>query len=307
MFRRDWLRKSRGQELDLDEKLKKEEVMGNMETVTKMYRLLEARDNLKRNKPKKTEKMIKQGLISMIALVVIMSSCSNYKGKADQDVLTVDENENAADTLTKHLKPFNAKLPTIGLLMYNGVLQSEVIATSDVFSKLTEDGKQLFNVVTIAETTNPITTEEGMKFIPDYTFEDCPKLEALFVPSAYDMYAQVHNKKIVDFIRIRDKETSYTVSNCAGAQLIGEAGIADGKKIVTWIGGGEQLQKDYPKLQVQDDSLVTFVEDGKFLSSNGNLASYVSALELLEKMTSPEHRKFVEGYLYLDRLQNWKK
>ena len=100
---------------------------------------------------------------------------------------------------------------------------------------------------------------------------------------------------------------NYTVSNCSGAELIGESGIADGHKIVTWIGGGKQLQKDYPKLNVQNDSLVTYVRDGKFLSSNGNLASYVSALELLEIMTSLEHREFVESYLYLNRLQNWNK
>ena len=109
----------------------------------------------------------------------------------------------------------------------------------------------------------------------------------------------------MDFIKEKNKEIKYIVSNCAGAQLIGASGIADGKKIVTWIGGGEQLQKDYPKLKVQDDSLVTYVEDGKILSSNRNLASYISALELLEKMTSAEHRKFVESYLYLDRLQEW--
>ena len=146
-----------------------------------------------------------------------------------------------------------------------------------------------------------------MHFVPDYTFENCPKLTALFVPSAYDMYAQVHNNKVVDFIKTKNQETQYTVSNCAGANLIGKSGIADGHKIVTWIGGGEQLQKDYPNLKVQNDSLVTFVKDGKFLSSNGNLASYISALELLEIMTNTEHRKFVESYLYLDQLKNWKK
>jgi len=59
-------------------------------------------------------------------------------------------------------------------------------------------------------------------------------------------------------------------------------------------------------LKVQNDSLVTFVEDGKFSSSNGNLASYISALNLLEKITSSKHREFVESYLYLDRLKNWK-
>ena len=245
------------------------------------------------------------GTVLTLIFATILVGCNSEKSKTISESETLNHTTIETDTLTKHLKPFKSELPTIGLLMYNGVLQSEVIATSDVFAKPTEDGKQLFNVISIAETKNPITTEEGMRFVPDYTFENCPKLTALFVPSAYDMFAQVHNEKIVNFIREKNKETEYVVSNCAGAQLIGASGIADGKKIVTWIGGGEQLQKDYPNLKVQDDSLVTFVEDGKFSSSNGNLASYISALHLLEKMTSQEHRKFVESYLYLDRLQNW--
>lgn len=244
-------------------------------------------------------------MLTMVFATILMS-CNTDKSKTSTENPAFSKTETKTDTLTKHLRPFKAELPTIGLLMYNGVLQSEVIATSDVFAKPTANGKQLFNVVAIAETESQITTEEGMHFVPDYTFENCPKLTALFVPSAYDMYAQVRNEKIVNFIRERNKEAEYVVSNCAGAQLIGKSGIADGKKIVTWIGGGEQLQKDYPKLKVQDDSTVTFVEDGKFLSTNGNLASYISALHLLEKMTSLEHRKFVESYLYLDRLQNWK-
>jgi len=250
--------------------------------------------------------MIKFRFITAVILATILISCNSDKSKKNTEIENINHTEIKTDTLTKHLKPFKAELPTIGLLMYNGVLQSEVIATSDVFAKPSEDGKQIFNVITIAETQKPITTEEGMHFVPDYTFDNCPKLTALFVPSAYDMYAQVHNEKIVNFIKEKNKETEYTVSNCDGAQLIGKSGIADGHKIVTWIGGGEQLQKDYPNLKVQNDSLITFVEDGKFSSSNGNLASYISALNVLEKMTSAEHRKFVESYLYLDRLQNWK-
>ena len=247
----------------------------------------------------------KFGFITLI-FATILTSCNNDKSKTKVENIETEKAEQKTDTLTKHLKPFNPELPTIGLLMYNGVLQSEVIATSDVFAKTTKNGEQLFNVISIAETESPITTEEGMHFVPDYTFDNCPKLIALFVPSSYDMYAQVHNGKIVNFIKEKNKETEYIVSNCAGAQLIGKSGIADGHKIVTWIGGGKELQKEYPNLKVQNDSLVTFVEDGKFSSSNGNLASYISALNLVEKMTSLEHRKFVENYLYLDRLQNWK-
>lgn len=245
------------------------------------------------------------GLLTSLFFAAILLSCNTEKSKSSPETEQTDYVEVPSDTLTKHLKPFNPELPTIGLLMFNGVLQGEVIATSDVFGKPNQDMEQLFNVVTIAETERPITTEEGMHFVPDYTFENCPKLTALFVPSGYDMYAQVRNKKMIEFIQRKNEETQYIVSNCAGAQLIGESGIADGHKIVTYIGGGKELQENYPNLKVQDDSVVTFVEDGKFSSSNGNLTSYISALNLVEKMTSPEHRQFVEDYLYLARLQNW--
>lgn len=246
-------------------------------------------------------KTISQFIFLIFTLLLFNCNTENKKQTTD----TTIEATQTKDTLTKHLKPFNPELPTIGLLMCNGVLQSEVVATSDVFAKPTEDGKPLFNVITIAQTNAPITTEEGLHLVPDYTFNNCPQLKALFIPSAYDMYAQVHNNKIVDFIKTKNNTTDYIISNCAGAQLVGASGIADGKKIVTWIGGGKQLQKDYPKLLVQNDSLVTYVEDGKFSSSNGNLASYISALQLLEKLTSKSHRAFVESYLYLDRLKNW--
>lgn len=217
-----------------------------------------------------------------------------------------DQAVNQNPPKSNFFKPLQSDLPTIGLLMYEGVLQGEVVATSDVFAKRSIEGKQLFNVVTIAETMSPITTEEGMRLLPDYTFETCPNLTALFVPSAYDMHQQVNNSKLIAFIQQKHEETTYMVSNCAGAQLIGKSGIAKGHKIVTWIGGGVQLQKDYPDLIVQNDSVVVYVEDGKFSSSNGNLASYIAALNLLEKMTGPAHRQFVEDYIYLDQLQNWK-
>lgn len=202
--------------------------------------------------------------------------------------------------------PLAPGCPIIGLLLYDDVLQTEITAPSDVFSKHSEDGKQLFNVITIAAAYELVTTEEGLRLFPDYTFDNAPKLDVIVVPSSYDMQGRVKDERLIKFIQSQNENTQYTLSNCGGASLIGQSGIAKGKRIVTWIGGGEELQKSYPELKVQDDAKISFVEDGKFLSSNGNLASYISALELLEKLTSKEHRKFVESYLYLERLQNWK-
>ncbi|PHQ35754.1 cupin domain-containing protein [Rhodopirellula bahusiensis] len=202
---------------------------------------------------------------------------------------------------------FDKSLPTIGVLLFGNVLMTEVTAPIDVFSKPGEDGKRMFNVVTVASSLQPVPMESGLRVLPDFSFEDCPELNVLVVSSSYDMEKVVASADIVDFVKSKGKGTDFTMSNCAGAHLIGASGLADGRKIVTYIGGGELLQKTYPKLSVQDDGDVSFVKDGKMISSNGNLASYISALELLEEMTDSAHRKFVESHLYLERLQNYER
>ncbi|QEG21510.1 DJ-1/PfpI family protein [Mariniblastus fucicola] len=221
--------------------------------------------------------------------------------------LQSSEGESCVINLGAQRTTFDVNLPTIGVILFDDVLMTEVTAPIDVFSKPREDGTQLFNVVTVAETLQPVATESGLRMLPDYTFADCPKLTVLVVPSAYDMTETIRNQQIVRFIKKQNVNSEFTMSNCAGSQLIGESGIADGRKIVTYIGGGKDLQEKYPALKVQDDQEISFVEDGKFLSSNGNLASYISALELLEKMSDDKHRLFVESYLYIERLTDWDK
>ncbi|RNL91463.1 glutamine amidotransferase [Sinomicrobium pectinilyticum] len=265
--------------------------------------------------------MNKSLTVIIILCAILLGSCNEKKPEnaameqSDQSDLTNssangkavnDPVDATATKISQKLKPLNPDLPTIGILTFNGVLMTEVTAPLDVFSKNSEAGKPLFNVITIGESYDMITCEEGLKMFPDYIYSNAPELDVVIVPSAYDMTTKVKDTKLLEFITKQNTNTDYTVSNCAGASLLGATGIADGKKIVTWIGGGSDLQKNYPNLLVQDDSEVSYVEDGKFISSNGNLASYISSLELLEKLTDKEHRKLVESHLYLDRLQQWK-
>src|SRR5690606_41900020 len=50
------------------------------------------------------------------------------------------------------------------------------------------------------------------------------------------------------FIQKQHYKTDYTASHCAGAFLLGEAGIADGKQIVTYCGGSESLDRKSTRL-----------------------------------------------------------
>jgi len=194
------------------------------------------------------------------------------------------------------------QLPKVGILVFEGFLANEVVAPLDVFTKANENGKHLFHVFLVAENNSPCVSEEGLKIIPDITIANCPDLDLLVVPSSMNPGNQIHNKILVSFIKKQSEKTKFTASHCAGAFLLGEAGIADGKQIVTYCGGSESLQKDYPSLLVQDDNINAVITDGKIISSNGNLVSYLASLELLEKISGAEQRKQVETELLIHKL-----
>ena len=202
-------------------------------------------------------------------------------------------------------KELNPLLPTIGILLFEGFLSNELVAPLDVFSRPDHGGKKRFNVITIGKEIIPFRSEEGLLVLPDFGFAEAPPLDVLIVPSSMDPAIQVRDQELVDFIRQQNESTAYTASHCAGAFLIGASGIADGHKIVTYCGGSVSLQEQYPRLIVQDDQLNRVVSDGKFISSNGNLVSYPASLDLLEKMTSREHRHFVEKELLIDKLHSY--
>lgn len=202
------------------------------------------------------------------------------------------------------LKLIDVNLPTIGILIFEGVIINEVIAPLDVFSNSSIEQKKLFNVITIAPENKTYKSAHGLKIKPDYILNNVPHLKVLVVPSSYTPKKQANNKELVNFIKEQNKSTDYIASHCAGAFLIGETGIADNKKIVTYVTGGKALKTEYPNLNVADDNKVSVVQDGKFISSNGSLVSYIASFDLLEELTNKEHRKFVESSILFDRIKN---
>ncbi|AXT49447.1 glutamine amidotransferase [Aquimarina sp. BL5] len=237
--------------------------------------------------------------ITLLTLTLILLSCSERtKTNSEKTIIT---KTSIQEKITE--KPINQNLPTIGILIFEGIIINEVVAPLDVFSNPTIDNKNLFNVITIAKKNKTYKSAHGLKIIPDFVIEDIPKLKVLVVPSSYNPADQTSDEKLVNFIKEQNKSTDYIASHCAGAFLIGASGIADNKEIVTYVTGGESLKENYPNLQVVDDTKFSVVQDGKFISSNGSLVSYIASFDLLEKLTSKEHRKFVETSILFDRIK----
>ncbi|WP_062061829.1 DJ-1/PfpI family protein [Aquimarina longa] len=243
--------------------------------------------------------------VPFILLAITALSCSNTS-KTKNNINLTEENSTVQEIPVKKKsmdKTIDKNLPTIGILIFEGVIINEVVAPLDVFANSNKEGKTLFNVITIAKENKTYSSAHGLKITPDFLFDETPKLSVLVIPSSYNPENQTADKTLIDFITEQNKTTDYTASHCAGAFLIGESRIAENKNIVTYVTGGEALKTAYPNLKVADDTEVSVIEDGKFISSNGSLVSYIASLDLLEKMTSKEHRIYVEESILLNRLQ----
>ena len=193
---------------------------------------------------------------------------------------------------------------TIGILVYDGVLTSDITAPIEVFGAATKKAWfSDYKVVLIAVNKQKfITTEEGLRINVDYSIADNLQLDVLLVPSSYIMSPLLSNTKLIAFIQDQSKKAQWMASNCSGAFLLAEAGLLNGVKATTWAGGEKDLKSDYPSVDVQFDQNV--VVDKNIITSNGSVVSYQAALILLEKLSSKDFSKEISEAIQWSRLQN---
>jgi len=100
----------------------------------------------------------------------------------------------------------NAATSKIGILVFDGFLTSDVTAPIEVLGAATKKAWfSSYEVVVISTSKNKeVISEEGLKIIADKTIYDKLKLDALIVPSAYEMDELLKNIEIIQGSRLAE-------------------------------------------------------------------------------------------------------
>ena len=189
----------------------------------------------------------------------------------------------------------------VGVVIFEGFLAGEVVAPVEVFAKAASNGSHGFEVFTVAPSDKPVRSHEGILIQPQVTFANSPPLDILVVPSSMDTKSLLADRALVAFIKEQGARARYVASHCAGAFLLGKAGLLDGRRATTYIGGAEALQKMFPKARVEGDKHV--VVDGNLVTTIGGAVSYEGSLALLERVAGSGTADRVADALYYFR---WK-
>jgi transcriptional regulator GlxA family with amidase domain len=211
--------------------------------------------------------------------------------------------------LVPHGRPLSAEeIPKdrplqVGFLIVDGVYNTELTAPYDIFNHSVyatqPDGVPGMETFTVSPDGGTVTTAEGLKIVPDYSFAGAPAIDILVVPSADGSREEdLKDRRMVDWVKKVGSEARYVVSLCWGAFVLAEAGLLDGLAATTFPSDRDLLEERYPKIEVQRE--VSFVHHGKALTSAGGAKSFDVALYLVDHLYGEAVAQRVAGGLVID-------
>ncbi len=175
----------------------------------------------------------------------------------------------------------------VGIVVFDDIEVLDFCGPFEVFSttRLNEEQRRAepspFEVLLVAEKNTPVTTAGGMQVIPAHSFATCPKLDILVVPGGWGTRRELHNPKMIDWLRLRAAEVETLASVCTGALLLGAAGLLDGHRATTHWRSLDWLRESFPAVTVVDAQHV--VEDGAIITSAGIAAGIDLALKVVAR------------------------
>lgn len=192
----------------------------------------------------------------------------------------------------------------IGVLVFDGVLTSDVTAPIEVFGMASRHSWfSDYNVIAInVKDGEYVTTNEGLVIKTQSHIGLNPKLDVLIVPSSYEMGPLIKNESLISFIKRTAQSADWMASHCSGAQLMAKAGLLKGKNATTWAGGESSFKRAFPEVNVVFDQNV--VVDGNVMTSNGGVVTYEASLELLKHIAGKGKAKEVSEALQFNRISS---
>jgi len=142
--------------------------------------------------------------------------------------------------------------------------------------------QSVFSLYTVSDTRMPVTTSGGMKIVPDYTFDDAPSPAIVVIPAQRGRSA-----KMMDWIRKQSHQSDVVMSVCTGADVLGDAGLLNGKSATTHHLFYDEFHTEFPKVRLEKNR--RFVQSDPVIFTAGGLSSGIDlALHVVKLYVGPE-------------------
>lgn len=200
---------------------------------------------------------------------------------------------------TDLLRPPEDRPLRAGFLVVDGVYNSELMAPYDILHHTVFHTRPGIEVMAISPDGEPVTTFEGLVLVPHHGFESAPPLDILVVPSAeHSMDSDLENERMIGWVRETGKKARFVISLCDGAFVLAKAGLLDDHSATTFPDDQKRFAQMFPQVNLRIN--VSFVHDGRMITSVGGAKSYDPAMYLVDLLYGEEVARGVGHGLLID-------
>lgn len=170
----------------------------------------------------------------------------------------------------------------VGVAISEGATVIDFSGPWDVFGSVMvpergqpEEDQMPFRLFMVSERTEPVTVENGMRIVPDYTFSKAPACQVVVIP------AQRGSDALHSWLRKVAPLADVTMSVCTGVFQLGRAGLLTGKSATTHHDHYDHFATEFPNVDLKRG--VRFVENAKISTSGGETCGIDLSLRVVER------------------------
>jgi transcriptional regulator GlxA family with amidase domain len=153
-------------------------------------------------------------------------------------------------------------------------------------------------VLTVAESLEPVRCAKGLRVVPDMTWETAGKLDVLVYPGGMGTRPQLADEDVLERLRGLAATGTLMTSVCTGSLVYAAAGLLDGRPATTYWDQLDYLPTLGRDIDVRPDA--RFVDSGEVVTAAGVSAGIDMALHLVARLHSPERARDVRRYIQYD-------
>jgi transcriptional regulator GlxA family with amidase domain len=153
-------------------------------------------------------------------------------------------------------------------------------------------------VLTVAESLEPVRCAKGLRVVPDTTWETAGKLDVLVYPGGMGTRPQLADEDVLERLRGLAATGTLMTSVCTGSLVYAAAGLLDGRPATTYWDQLDYLPTLGRDIDVRPDA--RFVDSGEVVTAAGVSAGIDMALHLVARLHSPERARDVRRYIQYD-------
>ncbi len=187
--------------------------------------------------------------------------------------------------------PAEGSIP-VAFLLSDGAVVIDFCGPWEVFqdANVPSRSEPAFHLYTVAKSTQPIRTSDGMKIVPEYTFENAPQPKVVVIPAQQDK-----GEAPISWIRKVAPSADVVMSVCTGAFLLAKTGLLKGKSATTHHSGFRQFAMDFPDITLKRGA--RFVDEGHLATAGGLSSGIDLALHVLERYYGREAAESTAYYM----------